>query len=134
MANLISSCWSRFMALRFLIVGGWNFIFGYGAFAGLYWLFNGRWSDWLISVFATVLGISMSFVTHRYLTYRSQGRWWKEYLRFYVVYGAQSLLNIGLIVLFVTHLRYNAYWVQLLITLMLTIASFWAHKFYSFKK
>lgn len=121
------------MALRFLIVGGWNFLFGYGSFAGLYWLFSGSWPDWVISVVATVLGITMSYVTHRYITYRSRGCWWREYLRFYVVYGAQSLLNIGLIVLFVTHLKFNAYVVQLIITLLLTFASYWAHKLYSFR-
>lgn len=122
------------MALRFLIVGGWNFAFGYGSFAGLYWLFNGTWPDWLITTVSTVLGITMSFVTHRFITYRSHGCWWREYLRFYVVYGAQSLLNIGLIVLLVTHMRMNAYIVQLAITLVLTILSFWAHKLYSFRK
>lgn len=121
------------MALRFLVVGGWNFLFGYGSFAGLYWLQNGRWPDWLISAVATVLGITMSFVTHRYVTYRSAGCWWREYLRFYVVYGVQSAVNLGLIVLLVTHLGFNAYVVQLLITVALTATSFWAHKLYSFK-
>ena len=133
MVDSLKRLWLRFIALRFLIVGAWNFIFGYGAFAGLYWLLKGSWPDWLISVIATVLGITMSFVTHRFITYRSHGCWWKEYLRFYVVYGVQSLLNVGLIVLLVTHLKFNAYIVQLVITLLLTILSFWAHKLYSFK-
>ena len=128
------SLWKRFQWLRFLIVGGWNFAFGYGVFAGLYWLLAGVWTDWLISSLAAVLGITMSFITHRFLTYRSHGVWWREYLRFYVVYGAQTLLNIALIVLFVTHLGFNAYLVQLLITLLMTFASFWAHKYYSFSK
>ena len=125
--------WNDSAPLRFLIVGGWNFVFGYGAFAGLYWLFNGIWTDWLIATVAAILGITMSYLTHRFITYRSHGCWWKEYFRFYVVYGGQTLLNIFLIWLLVTRLRYNAYLVQLVITLALTIASYWTHKLYSFK-
>ena len=75
----------------------------------------------------------MSFLTHRTLTYRSRGCWWREYLRFYVVYGGQSLLNIFLIWLLVTRLGYNAYVVQLILNLALVIVSYWAHKFYSFR-
>ena len=126
--------WSTSQPLRFLIVGVWNFAFGYGAFAGLYWALNGRWPDWLISSVAAVLGITMSFLTHRFITYRSHGCWWREYLRFYVVYGGQSLLNVLLIWLLVTQLKLNAYIVQLAISIVLTLATYWAHKYYSFKE
>ena len=126
--------WSNSQPLRFLIVGAWNFAFGYGAFAGLYWALNCRWPDWLISASAAILGITMSFITHRFFTYRSRGCWWREYLRFYVVYGGQSLLNVALIWLLVTKLGLNAYAVQLAISVALTLAAYWAHKLYSFRK
>lgn len=125
--------WNSSAPLRYLIVGGWNFVFGYGIFAFLYWVFNGHWPDWLIATVAAILGITMSYLTHRFITYRSHGCWWKEYLRFYVVYGGQSLLNVFLIWLLVTKFQYNAYVIQLIINLALVIASYWAHKFYSFK-
>ena len=127
------SFWATVTPMRFLIVGGWNFVFGYGVFVGLYWLMNESWPDWLITSTAAILGITMSFLSHRCITYRSHGSWWREYLRFYAVYGGQTLLNIFLIWLFVTRLEYNAYFVQLIITLALTIASYWAHKLYSFR-
>jgi len=126
--------WAFSTPLRFLVVGGWNFAFGYGSFAALYWIFNGIWPDWFIATAASILGITMSYLTHRLITYRSHGCWWKEYLRFYLVYGGQTLLNIFLIWFLVTTLGYNAYIVQLLITLLLTVATYWAHKFFSFRK
>ena len=125
--------WSESQPLRFLIVGAWNFVFGYFAFAGLYWAMNGRWPDWLISTIAAILGITMSYLTHRFITYRSHGCWWREYLRFYVVYGGQSILNVFLIWILVTQLELNAYIVQLSISVALTVVSYWAHKYYSFK-
>ena len=126
--------WSESQPLRFLIVGAWNFVFGYFAFAGLYWVMNGRWPDWFISTIAAILGITMSFLTHRFITYRSHGCWWREYLRFYVVYGGQSILNVFLIWILVTQLELNAYIVQLAISVALTVVSYWAHKHYSFKQ
>ncbi len=128
------SWWRRETPIRFMIVGAWNFAFGYGVFAGLYWALQGTWHDWSITFLAAILGITMSFLTHRIITYRSHGCWWREYVRFYVVYGGQSLLNIFLIWLLVTRMGYNAYIIQFLILSVLTIASYWAHKLYSFRK
>ncbi len=126
--------WRESAPARFLVVGGFNFAFGYGAFALFYWLLAGRWPDWLICTAATVLGITESFLTHRFVTYRSHGCWWREYLRFYVVYGAQFFLNLAIIACFVTHLKYNAYLVQFVTLVALTVLSYWAHKLYSFRK
>ena len=133
MHNVPDIGWNNSRPLRFLVVGVWNFVFGYGVFAGLYWMFQGIWYDWFIATVAAVLGITMSFITHRLITYRSHGCWWREYLRFYVVYGGQSLLSVFLIWLFVTQLGLNAYIVGFAINVSLTVASYWAHKSYSFK-
>ena len=133
MKNVVS-LWNRCASLRFLIVGVWNFVFGYGVFAGLYWALQDVWHDWAIATLAAILGITMSFLTHRFITYRSNGCWWREYIRFYVVYGGQSALNVLLIWLLVTRMGYNAYFVQFMISIVLTIASYWAHKLYSFRK
>ena len=126
--------WERLMPLRFLVVGGWNFIFGYLAFIGCYWLMSTRYPDWLIVIISSILGITNSFVFHRWLTYKSYGNWLLEYLRFYIVYGGQMLLLVLLIHIFVTTLKYNAYVVSLIINIVLTVLSYWAHKFFSFRK
>jgi len=118
---------------RFLVVGAFNFAFGYGVFALFWWLFGTHWPGWLIVFVTTVIGITESFLTHRFVTYRSRGCWWREYLRFYVVYGAQTFLNMGIILICVTHLGWNAYAVQFVTLVSLTIASYWAHKVYSFR-
>lgn len=122
------------MPLRFLAVGMWNFAFGYFFFAGLYWKFSGMWPDWAIVVIANVVGITNAFVSHRWITYRSRGVWWREYLRFYVVYGGQALMNVALIYVFVTCAGWNGYAVQFVILVVLTILSYWLHKVYSFRK
>ena len=120
--------------MRFLIVGSFNFIFGYLAFAVLYWLFACKWSNSAIITVSTVIGITESYLAHRTFTYNANGVWWREYLRFYVVYGVQYFINLLLIWVLVTNMALNAYIVQFVISCTLTIASYWAHKVYSFHR
>jgi len=126
--------WNKFCALRFLIVGAWNTLFSYFVFAVLYRLWGGGWRDVPVQLVTAILGISNAYICHRILTFKSQGVWWKEYLRFYVVYGLQFLLQMVAFFLFATWMGFNGYVVQLVLTIMFTIASYWAHKEFSFKR
>lgn len=132
--DAIGGVWQRFMPFRFLVVGAWNFAFSYGVFAVLYYLLSQAFANWVIVVIASVIGITNSFITHRVLTYKSTGVWWVEYLKFYVVYGWQSVLFLLGVHVFVTVLACNAYVVSFVINLVLTIFSYWAHKYFSFRK
>lgn len=131
--NAVLRLWNSFCALRFALVGVWNTAFSYFVFASLYHFFGGGWGDVLVQGVSAVAGITNAYICHRLLTYRSKGVWWKEYLRFYVVYGAQVLLQAGCFFVFATWLGLNGYAVQLVFTLVFTVLSYWAHKYYSFK-
>lgn len=130
----IRDIWNRFCALRFAIVGVWNTVFSYLVFAALYHFFGGGWRDVPVQAISAVVGITNAYIFHRILTYRSHGTWWREYFRFYVVYGAQVGLQAGCFFVFSTWLGLNGYVVQLVLTLVFTFLSYWAHKTYSFKK
>ena len=120
------------MPIRFILVGGVNFAFGYGVFVFSWFVLGNKWPDWLIVLVATVLGITEAFLAHRFVTYRSKGCWWREYLRFYLVYGVQTLANMLVIRVFVTLWGWNAYGVQLVTLVVMTFATYWLHKIYSF--
>jgi len=124
--------WNRFLPLRFLFVGAWNFAFGYCCFAGLYWWLAGMIPDLVILVTSSVLGITNSFITHRWVTYCSRGPVWREYFRFYMVYGAQIALNLFLFWLLVSSFGFSAYITQFIINVVLTLASYFGHKKFSF--
>lgn len=125
--------WNRFCALRFAIVGVWNTVFSYFVFAALYHLWGGGWGDVLVQGISAIVGITNAYVCHRVLTYRSRGVWWREYLRFYVVYGSQVALQAGCFFVLSTWLMLNGYVVQLSLTLLFTALSYWVHKVYSFR-
>lgn len=131
--SLLTLAWQRFIGLRFLMVGGFNFVASYLIFAGLYAVLHRALHDQAILVVSFVAGITLSFVTHRWLTYRSHGVWWAEYLRFYVVYGGQLVLNMILFWVAVDLLAWDAYLSQFGISVLLTVASFWGHRLFSFR-
>jgi len=130
----IRQLWDEFCALRFLIVGVWNTLFSYIVFAVLYHFFGGGWRDVPVQVISAVVGITNAYVCHRVVTFRSQGSWWQEYIRFYVVYGLQALLQMFAFFIFSTWLKYNGYIVQFVLTIVFSLASYWAHKTYSFRR
>ena len=125
--------WNRFCLLRFIVVGFWNSFFSYVVFAVLYYAFGGGWHDIVVQVVAGVIGITNAYILHRIITYRSHGVWWQEYLRFYVVYGGQLLVQMAFFLLLTTCLGLNGYIVQLVMMIALTVLSYWTHKVYSFR-
>ena len=130
----LTNLWNRFCPFRFVVVGVWNTVFSYLVFSGLYCSFGGGIGDVAVQALAGVVGITQAYAMHRLLTYRSNGIWWREYLRFYVVYGGQVLLQAALFFVFSTWLGGNGYLVQFVSTVLLTIVSYWAHKNYSFSQ
>lgn len=134
MAVCVNEVWDRFCALRFVVVGVWNTVFSYLVFAVLYHFLGGGWGDVLVQIASAVIGITNAFVFHRLITYRSHGIWWREYLRFYVVYGVQVALQTGCFLVCSTWIGMNGYFTQLILTLVCTACFYWVHKRYSFCK
>jgi putative flippase GtrA len=128
----IPSLWRRALPFRFLIVGGWNFCFSYCFFAATYRLMHPMAHDAVIMAICSIVGITNSFIFHRWLTYRSKGPLLREYVRFYIVYGVQTGLNFMLFLLFVKWLDANPYLTQAMLTIVLTVVSYWGHKHVSF--
>lgn len=130
--SLLRRLWERFCAIRFVVVGAWNTVFSYLVFLALYRAIGGGWGDVAVQALTAVVGITSAYVLHRLLTYRSHGVWWREYVRFYGVYGAQTALQAGCFFVVSTWLGFDGRIVQLSLTLAFTALSYWMHKSYTF--
>ena len=131
---ILNTLWNRFCPFRFVVVGVWNTVFSIIVFSGLYYCLGGGVGDVVVQIIAGVIGITHAYAMHRLLTYRSDGIWWREYFRFYIVYGGQVLLQAALFFVFSTWLGGNGYIVQFVTTVLLTVVSYRAHKNFSFRK
>jgi putative flippase GtrA len=118
--------------LRYLLVGGWNTIFGYFTGIGIYNLLNLDLSIWLIGLLSNVVCISMSFLTYKIFVFRTKGNWLVEYFRSFIVYGFMAIVGIFLLWLFVIKLAITIEIAQALIILCTTVISYIGHLNFTF--
>lgn len=74
--------WHGSRKLRFLVVGGWNTVFGYACFSLLYLLAGDHVHYLIITTVAHGINIAQAYVMHRHLVFRSDARIAGEFLRF----------------------------------------------------
>ncbi|HOF62554.1 MAG TPA: GtrA family protein [Candidatus Latescibacteria bacterium] len=119
--------------VRYLIVGGWNTVFGAAVYALLYNGFGQHVHYLLLLIPANILAITNAFLGYRYIVFRSRGRMLQEYLRCYVVYGGMMLFNALLLYLLVTLLSLAPPIANAFCVLSTTIVAYFSHKHFSFR-
>lgn len=119
--------------LRYLIIGGWNTVFGYGVFAGLYFWLEGFIHYLVILSISYVLSITNAYIGYKLFVFKTRGNILREYFRFYLVYGVSFIFNLATLPLFVETLRFNMYVAQAIVTLITILGSYLLHKNFSFK-
>jgi putative flippase GtrA len=128
----------RFMSkheqkIRYLIVGGWNTVFGYGVFAGLYfWLSNSVHYLFILSL-SYIISITNAYIGYKLFVFKTRGNILREYFRFYVVYGTAFLVNLAVLPFLVEVGELNMYVAQAFVTFFTIIGSYIMHKNFSFK-
>ena len=116
-----------------MIAGGWNTVFGYGAYVGLLYLFHPWIHYMVIAVIANILSITMAYVTHKLFVFRTRGNVLREYLKFYGVYGVTAAFGLVALPFCVEVLKVNVYMAPLLILGVTVVVSYFGHKHFSFK-
>ena len=128
--------------IRYLLVGGWNTAFGYGAFAVLNYLLTGviPYPYMVANVLANVVSITVAYFGYKFLVFKTKGNYWREYLRTYLVYGASCLASLAmlpvavvLVGLVVPNRALVPYIAQAIILPVIVASSYFGHKKFSFR-
>lgn len=136
---LISRIWSLYREnraefyriARYLVVGGWNTLFGIGIYWILILVFGEEKYLWLL-IPGNVLAITNAFLCYKYIVFRTRGDGWREYFRCYVVYGASMLFGAAGMWFLVAFGRLHPVPANILLTFLTVIFSYIGHRFYSF--
>lgn len=123
---------SRREKFMFLVVGVWNTIFGYLAFAALYYLLGNRVSYVVVLALAYMLSTLNAFVGSKYLVFRTRGNHVREYIRFSSVYVIALAANVVLLPIIQDLLGANAYVGQAVFTVGMVIVTYLGHKYFTF--
>jgi putative flippase GtrA len=118
--------------LLYLLVGGWNTLFGYGIWALLQYLLGDQLHYLVIVLIAWPIAVLNAYVGYRYVVFRSRGPILKELPRFSLVYFLTLIANLALLPVALSVLPFNIYVVQGLLLTVVVVCSYLSHRYYSF--
>ena len=118
---------------RFLIVGIYNTVFGYTAFALAYWALGEALHYALIATAIHFVAVSHSFITQRYWVFRSTGCWKSEFARFHVSYLVMLPVGIALLAFFFDLLGLPMLLAQAFGLVVTVVLSFLSSKYFTFR-
>lgn len=128
--------------IRYLLVGGWNTAFGYGAFAALNYLLTGvfPYPYMFANVLANIVSITVAYFGYKVFVFKTKGNYLREYLRTYLVYGASCLVSLAMLPVCVALVRlvvHNPvlapYIAQAMVVPVIVAMSYFGHKKFSFR-
>jgi putative flippase GtrA len=122
--------------VRFVLVGGFNTVFGYAMFVA-FELLLGEHIGYLVSLYGSYLiATIVAFFLHRHFTYRrtGTGNIFVDFVRFQGVYIVSLLINTAALPLLVEVARIPVLVAQAVIVIVTTLVSYFGHKFFSFRR
>jgi len=130
-ANLRSRAGSR--PVRYLVVGGWNTFFGVAFFTVLYLIAGGDLGYAAVLGIAQVAAVLQAHATQRFFVWRSHGAYFRELIRFSVVYVVTYVINLALLWLGVDYLGFSVLPTQWAIALLLIPPIYGVQRVWAFR-
>ena len=145
----IETIWFRInQKIRFLLVGGFNTSVSFLIYYAFLYFTSGK--EQLSLLLMNLVNINISIATMRYYVFQSTGNWWHEYTKAFSSYIVLYFVNMGLLAFFVKiiHIQetlspnsvlhsipnLNKALAQLCCVVIITILTFFVHKYFSFRK
>lgn len=129
--------------VRYILVGGFNTVFGYVLFAFFNWSFKGLgpYNYMYASIVATPIAISVAFLGYKWFVFRTRGNYLVEWIRCFGVYSSSMIVNFAGLLILVPILRRGLhkpeqapYLAAALLTVVTVVFSFLGHKNISFRQ
>lgn len=129
--------------IRYLVVGGFNTVFGFAVFALLNWLFRGlgSFSYMYAWALANIIAITSAFLAYKWFVFRTRGQYVREWIRCFSVYGSGMIFGFIGLPIVVTALRHTmrrpefaSYLAVAFLTTFTVVLSFFGHKNISFRQ
>ncbi|QSX73634.1 GtrA family protein [Lysobacter arenosi] len=119
---------------RFLIVGGWNTFAGYLIFAAVHLLVGASLGPTGTLVLAYCIALPQSFITQRLFVFRKRGQWRDQFGRFALSNSIIFASNLAFLPPAVRMTGTDPLAVQAVFVVVSTVASYFIHKHYSFRR
>jgi len=117
---------------RYIIVGGWNTLFGMGVYAVLYELLHAYVNYLILMIPVNILAITNAYLSYKFFVFKTRGNYIREYLRCYVVYSGSIALGFMLMYLLVSVFGLHPILAQCLCVTVSIFCNYVGHKRFSF--
>ncbi len=119
--------------IRFIVTGGYNTAAAYAIFAlTLFLMGEERYQTALFVSY--ILSSFNSYLAQKFLVFRTEGGYVKEYFKAMSVWLAGYFINALLLYLLAERLNLNIYLAQLISLALVTILTYFLFKYYSFRR
>ena len=127
---------------RYLVVGVWNTLFGYGSFAFFTAILSPKIPNSYIAacVISSVLNISVSYLGYKFFVFKTKGNYLREWIRCVGVYSGGILFGVLSLPVLVVLIRRNTRFISeapyiagAILTAFTVVYSFFGHKKFSFR-
>jgi len=120
--------------LLYLAVGGWNTLFGYLAFAGLYYLIGEGLGYVPVFIVSYALSMLNAYWGYKLVVFRSPGKFHQEFPRFAIVYVVALGVNLVVFPWLTRSLGLNPYLSQAIFTVALIVCTYFVNSRFSFRQ
>ena len=120
--------------VRYLLVGGWNTLFGYGVFVVLQETIGDDIGYLGVLLVAHVLSVLVAFAGYRWIVFRVTGNVLRDLMRFWSVYLTVFAVNLVALPFMVEVLGMPIVPSQGIFLVITIIASYLSHKHFSFRR
>jgi putative flippase GtrA len=127
---------------RYLLIGGWNTVFGYATYSALTALLTPRvrYAYVVASILGSLLNITVAFLGYKWFVFKTQGNYFREWIRCVAVYSGGIVVGtaaLPFVVMFIRRAsRFDAgapYIAGAILMGLATIYNFIGHKNFSFR-
>lgn len=125
---------TREQGLRYLVVGAFNTAFGFGSFAAMQLAAGDHVGYMAILVVAWIVNVFEAYLAYRYLVFRVHGAFWRDLARFSLVYVGAFAFNLAALPVMVDVAGLPVIPAQGVVMVVTVVASFLAHRNFSFRR
>jgi len=127
---------------RYLLVGAWNTLFGYGTFALFTAVLNPvvPHSYIFASLLSSLLNITVAYLGYKWFVFKTRGNYLREWMRCVAVYSSGIVLGLIALPVLVFMIRRNTrffaeapYIAGALLMVVVVFFTFFGHKKFSFR-
>ena len=121
--------------VRFLLAGVLNTAVGLGAYPALYYVMAPLRLHYLVVLTVTqIFCVTFSFLTNKFLVFRTSGSFLQEYGKFVVFHFSYFLVNLAVLPLLVEIGGMNPVWAQTMFAVLVIVTSYFWHSRITFSK